>query len=74
MSKIVGIIQCRMGSSTGKAIKNIAGIPLLKFLLKNLKGTSLSKIVVATSYKKIRNSRYLNISIYKGSEKNVLSK
>ena len=80
--KIIGIIQCRMGSKRlpGKAVKNIAGTPLLKFLLKNLKGTStLSKIVVATSYKK-ENTEILdickneNISIYKGSEKNVLSR
>ena len=54
--KIIGIIQCRMGSKRlpGKAVKNIAGTPLLKFLLKNLKGSrTLSKIVVATQRKKI---------------------
>ncbi|OUU13560.1 MAG: hypothetical protein CBB97_26020 [Candidatus Endolissoclinum sp. TMED37] len=80
--KIIGIIQCRMGSKRlpGKAVKNIAGVPLLKFLLKNLKGSrTLSKIIVATSYKKenaiivdICNDE--NISSYIGSEKNVLSR
>ena len=71
-----------MGSKRfpGKAVKNIAGIPLLKFLLKNLKGSrTLSKIIVATSYKK-ENSKIVdicndeNISSYMGSEKNVLSR
>ena len=80
--KIIGIIQCRMGSKRlpGKAVKNIAGTPLLKFLLKNLKGSrTLSKIVVATSYKK-ENTKIIdicndeNISSYAGSEKNVLSR
>jgi spore coat polysaccharide biosynthesis protein SpsF len=80
--KIIGIIQCRMGSKRlpGKAVKNIAGTPLLKFLLKNLKGShTLSKIVVATSYKK-ENAKIVdicndeNISSYAGSEKNVLSR
>lgn len=80
--KIIGIIQCRMGSKRlpGKAVKNIAGIPLLKFLLKNLKGSrTLSEIVVATSYKK-ENTKIVdicndeNISSYLGSEKNVLSR
>ena len=82
MKKIIGIIQCRMGSKRfpGKTIKNIAGMPLLKFLLKNLKGSgTLSKIVVATSYKK-ENTAILDIcktekiSCYVGSETNVLSR
>ena len=79
---IIGIIQCRMGSKRlpRKATRNIVGMPLLQFLLRNLKGSNtLQKIIVATSYKKenkpiIEICEKEKIYCYIGSEKNVLSR
>lgn len=82
MSKIVAIIQARMGSTRlpGKVLKPILGKPLLERMLERVKrACSLDQIVVATSTKtaddpiiKLTNS--LGISFFRGSEKDVLDR
>lgn len=80
--KIVAIIQARMGSTRlpGKVLKKILGKSLLEYQIERVKRSKLiDEIVVATTTKKdddaiVSLCTNLNISTYRGSEDDVLSR
>lgn len=82
MSKVVGIIQGRLGSSRfpGKTLETIAGKPILEFLICRLRNcTELDEIVLATTDSPIDDplvnwARCQNISCFRGSETDVLDR
>lgn len=79
---IVAIIQARLGSSRlpGKVMKDIEGNPVIKIVIDRLSNSKLiDKIVVATSNESKDDPlaeylKELGISIFRGSENNVLSR
>lgn len=82
MTKTVAIIQARMGSTRfpGKVLKSVLGKPMLERQIERVKGTKLiDQIVIATStnsadYPIIRLSNQLGVSVFRGSETNVLDR
>ena len=76
------IVQARMGSSRlpGKVLKEINGITLLEFLLKQISYCkSIDEIIVATTTEKIddvifNKCKDLNVTVFRGSELNVLDR
>ena len=76
------ILQARMGSSRlpGKVLKEINGITLLEFLLKQISYCkSIDEIIVATTTEKIddvifNKCKDLNVTVFRGSELNVLDR
>lgn len=80
--KIVAIIQARMGSTRlpGKILKKVLGKTLLEYQLERVQRSKLiDEIVVATTTKKsdddiVSLCNSLNISTYRGSEEDVLSR
>tara|TARA_B100000029_G_scaffold509253_1_gene598002 strand:- start:980 stop:1687 length:708 start_codon:yes stop_codon:yes gene_type:complete len=80
--KISIIIQARMGSSRlpGKVLKQINGVTLLEFLLKQISYCKLiDKIIVATTTEKkddviFNKCNDLNVIVFRGNELNVLDR
>ena len=80
--KIVAIVQARIGSSRlpGKAMKLIAGKPMLSYQIDQIKKSKkISQIVIATTNLKkdrviINFCKKNKIKYYAGSEKNVLQR
>ena len=81
-SKIIGIIQARMGSNRlpGKSLMYINGVPLLERIIRLQKDTLLlDDYIVATSDLKIDDDieilcKSLQVKCYRGSETNVLER
>lgn len=80
--KIVAIIQARMGSQRlpGKSMMQIAGKPLLWYVLERTKKAKLlDSIILATSTNSendplCRLAEELNVDVFRGSENDVLSR
>lgn len=77
----VAIIQARMGAKRlpGKLLKELSGIPLLKFQNQRLTKAKIDKIVIATSLSGADDAianfcRENSISCFRGSENDVLSR
>lgn len=82
MSKIVAIIQARMGSTRlqGKVMKDLCGKPVLSHDIERIKqANTIDEIVIATTLSEIddiivRQSIKDGVKVYRGSEDNVLSR
>lgn len=82
MTKIVCIIQARMGSTRfpGKVLKQIRGKSVLYYVVERLKNSSfIDQIVVATTGNKrddviVEETKRLNIEYFRGDEEDVLSR
>lgn len=82
MKRVVIIVQARMGSTRlpEKSLKEIAGKPLLGYVLQRLKRVkSANEIVVATTIQPkddilAQFCQSLNIPVWRGSEEDVLSR
>lgn len=82
MSKVLCVVQARMGSSRlpGKVLKKINGHPMIYYTLTNLKKSRyIDEIVLATSDKEIDTPlaeyvKSLGINVFRGSEENVLER
>lgn len=80
--KVVAIIQARMGSTRlpGKILANIAGKPLLWYIIERLKRAEiLDEIVVATSEKErdlpiVKLAEESGVKSFRGSEEDVLDR
>ena len=82
MTKIVATIEARMTSSRlpGKVLMHAAGITMLEHLVRRLKVVqSINQIILATTINDadlplIELAKQLNISYFRGSEKNVMER
>ena len=82
VKKILAVVQARIGSTRlpGKVLAKIQGVSLLEHILQRVsRSIKIDNIIVATSDKKeekpiIDLCKKLNVNIYQGSSKNVLSR
>ncbi|HIC10197.1 MAG TPA: spore coat biosynthesis protein F [Campylobacterales bacterium] len=83
MKKIVAIIQARMGSSRlpNKMMLSLHGKPIIEWVIRRVqKSKYIDEVVLATSTNRENDilvkyvERNFNISIYRGSENNVLNR
>ena len=80
--KVVAIIQARMESTRlpGKVLRNVNGIPLLEIVIDRIKvSKNLDVICVAVPNTRANDQlvgycESMNVSVFRGSEKNVLSR
>ncbi len=81
-NEVVAVVQARMGSVRfpGKVLREISGVPLIKILISRLQLTkNVNKIILATSVDPVNDGleqyvRSLGISVFRGSENDVLSR
>lgn len=82
MSKIIAIIQARVGSTRlpGKVLLKIEGRPVLEHVVRRVrKSKFIDKVLLATTHqpadkKIVKLCRYLHLSVFCGSENNVLDR
>lgn len=82
MSKVVVIVQARMGSTRlpGKHMKEVLGKPLLAYLIERLQNVKEADQVVIATTKNIKDDvlvdfcRSQNVSVFRGDEEDVLDR